>query len=234
MKTEKGIVPAARAALYIRVSTEEQAVHGLSIEAQREALDAWAETAGVQVAGHYIDAGRFGMNFIARFLDSLRSRNYRELACTKEGSDGKMERITEVAKYFLAKESMTHKKLQKMCYFAQAWYLANYGIPLFQNNFEAWVHGPVSPDLYYIYREWGWLPISQPKEGGQLSDPKICEFLDLVYKTYGSYSADQLENITHQESPWLNARRGYSAGEYCRNIISTDEMRKYYGSRLGK
>ena len=57
MKTEKGIVPAARAALYIRVSTEEQAVHGLSIEAQREALDAWAETAGVQVAGHYIDAG---------------------------------------------------------------------------------------------------------------------------------------------------------------------------------
>ena len=174
------------------------------------------------------------MNFIARFLDSLRSRNYRELACTKEGSDGKMERITEVAKYFLAKESMTHKKLQKMCYFAQAWYLANYGIPLFQNNVEAWVHGPVSPDLYYIYREWGWLPISQPKEGGQLSDPKICEFLDLVYKTYGSYSADQLENITHQESPWLNARRGYSAGEYCRNIISTDEMRKYYGSRLGK
>ena len=57
MKTEKGIVPAARAALYIRVSTEEQAVHGLSIEAQREALDAWAETAGVQVARHYIDAG---------------------------------------------------------------------------------------------------------------------------------------------------------------------------------
>lgn len=57
MKTEKGIVPAARAALYMRVSTEEQAIHGLSIEAQREALDAWAGESGVQVAGHYVDAG---------------------------------------------------------------------------------------------------------------------------------------------------------------------------------
>ena len=57
MKIEKSLGPVPRAALYIRVSTEEQAVHGLSIEAQREALDAWAEASGVQVAGHYIDAG---------------------------------------------------------------------------------------------------------------------------------------------------------------------------------
>lgn len=46
-----------RAALYIRVSTEEQALHGLSIEAQTEALDAWAKANGVRVADHYIDAG---------------------------------------------------------------------------------------------------------------------------------------------------------------------------------
>ena len=57
MKIEKIIPAAARAALYIRVSTEEQAVHGLSIEAQREALDAWAGENRVQVVDHYIDAG---------------------------------------------------------------------------------------------------------------------------------------------------------------------------------
>jgi hypothetical protein len=33
MKIEKSLGPVPRAALYIRVSTEEQAVHGLSIEA---------------------------------------------------------------------------------------------------------------------------------------------------------------------------------------------------------
>lgn len=56
MKNEKA-TPGIRAALYIRVSTEEQAVHGLSIEAQREALDAWAKENRIQVVGHYVDAG---------------------------------------------------------------------------------------------------------------------------------------------------------------------------------
>lgn len=43
--------------LYIRVSTEEQAVHGLSIEAQTLALEEWASANGHKVVGTYIDAG---------------------------------------------------------------------------------------------------------------------------------------------------------------------------------
>ena len=46
-----------RVALYIRVSTEEQALHGLSVEAQTEALDLWAKNSKVKVIDHYIDAG---------------------------------------------------------------------------------------------------------------------------------------------------------------------------------
>lgn len=46
-----------RVALYIRVSTEEQAVHGLSIEAQTEALDAWSKANGHIIVDHYVDAG---------------------------------------------------------------------------------------------------------------------------------------------------------------------------------
>ncbi len=57
MKIENKPLLAVRAALYIRVSTEEQAVHGLSIDAQRDALDAWAAESKVRVAGHYMDAG---------------------------------------------------------------------------------------------------------------------------------------------------------------------------------
>lgn len=45
-----------RAALYIRVSSEEQAIHGLSIEAQREKLDQWAKDR-VKIVDHYVDAG---------------------------------------------------------------------------------------------------------------------------------------------------------------------------------
>lgn len=46
-----------RAALYVRVSTEEQKIHGLSIESQTAALDEWAKANGVKVVGHYNDAG---------------------------------------------------------------------------------------------------------------------------------------------------------------------------------
>lgn len=43
--------------LYIRVSTEEQAIHGLSIEAQTAALEEWAKKGGYKVVGTYVDAG---------------------------------------------------------------------------------------------------------------------------------------------------------------------------------
>lgn len=46
-----------RVFLYIRVSTEEQAVHGLSIEAQTKALETWAKDNGHKVVDTYIDAG---------------------------------------------------------------------------------------------------------------------------------------------------------------------------------
>lgn len=44
-----------RVALYARVSTQEQSLHGLSIDAQIAALDQWAE--GKTVVDHYIDRG---------------------------------------------------------------------------------------------------------------------------------------------------------------------------------
>lgn len=47
-----------RAALYIRVSTEEQAKQGYSLSAQREALEAYAKAHGYAIVGYYIDEGK--------------------------------------------------------------------------------------------------------------------------------------------------------------------------------
>ncbi|MEV2911650.1 type II toxin-antitoxin system antitoxin SocA domain-containing protein, partial [Paenibacillus larvae] len=51
--------------------------------------------------------------------------------------------IFEVADYFLHRansiwKSMTLSKLQKLCYYAQAWYLAFYGKPMFMSCYEFW------------------------------------------------------------------------------------------------
>ena len=46
-----------RTALYIRVSTQEQALHGLSIEAQRANLEEWAKRNRKEIIGVYVDEG---------------------------------------------------------------------------------------------------------------------------------------------------------------------------------
>ena len=58
MRTEEKIpVHARRAALYIRVSTDEQARKGYSLPAQRDALETYAKAHGYLIAGVYIDDG---------------------------------------------------------------------------------------------------------------------------------------------------------------------------------
>ena len=46
-----------RAALYSRVSTEEQALHGVSLEAQRERLTQYAKENSLSIVDHYVDEG---------------------------------------------------------------------------------------------------------------------------------------------------------------------------------
>lgn len=78
-----------RAALYIRVSSEEQAIHGLSIEAQTEALEKWAEQTHVQVVDRYIDAGisarkkAYHRPALQRLLSDVRSDKIELIVFTK-------------------------------------------------------------------------------------------------------------------------------------------------------
>jgi len=59
----------------------------------------------------------------------------------------------------LAGDDMTHLKLQKLIYFAQAWHLANTGEPLFREDMQAWTHGPVVPSVWHAYKQYQWEPI---------------------------------------------------------------------------
>lgn len=63
--------------------------------------------------------------------------------------------IEEIKNWFLSKESMTPKKLQKLLYYAYSWDMVfenedidNLDVFLFNEEFEAWVHGPVIPDIW--------------------------------------------------------------------------------------
>lgn len=83
-----------RVFLYVRVSTEEQALHGLSIEAQTTALQTWAQEQGHQVAGLYIDAG-----ISARKAASNRPQLQRLLADVRAGR-GDLIAFTKLDRWF--------------------------------------------------------------------------------------------------------------------------------------
>ncbi len=140
--------------------------------------------------------------------------------------------VNVVAKWFLSRQSMEHKKLQKLCYYAQAWHCALEGKPLFSERIEAWVHGPVIPALYQQYKGYGWQSI--PRVNGfdeSCLSPETLEVLNAVYDTYGGLTGMQLENLTHSEAPWRRAR-GELYPEFpmaqCTAAISEQDMREYY------
>lgn len=119
-----------------------------------------------------------------------------------------------IADFFLTKESLTPKKVQKLVYYAYAWFIAlnNQDAENIENVFfdevpEAWMHGPVFPSLYQRFKEYGWHEIPKRKDDIKFENEDIESFLNIIWKKFGRFSADDLEFMTHQETPWRNARK---------------------------
>lgn len=143
-------------------------------------------------------------------------------------------KLQSAAKYIITKTyEITPLALQKMLYFAQGLYLAFYHESFFKDDCEAWVHGPVYPNVYKQFKKYGFNPI-EDKDYYFLScidlTEKEKEMLDLVICTFGLYSGKTLENITHHEKPWMKARDGISFVDYSRNIITKESMEEYFSN----
>ena len=142
--------------------------------------------------------------------------------------------VFEVANYFLkmvdreSGSSITHLKLQKLVYYAQAWHLVFAGKTMFDSRIEAWVHGPVCPELYVKYKESSYENLPEPRDPLYPFSPEQVETLDEVWQCYGDYDGKYLEELTHQEVPWREARKGIPAGEHCTQEISLSTMKEFY------
>lgn len=126
-----------------------------------------------------------------------------------------------------AGDVMTHLKLQKLVYYAQAWSLALLGRPLFDEDVQAWAHGPVVPSLWREYRDHGWNPLPPADEAAEL-DAETEQLLREVMQSYGEKSASALEALTHSEEPWIRARGGLPPEARCTAVIPREHMRRFY------
>jgi uncharacterized phage-associated protein len=144
----------------------------------------------------------------------------------------------EVADYILwsSHESgsfVSNLKLQKLLYYVQAWHLAVHGRPLFPEKFEAWIRGPVIPELYDRYKRYRWRNIDEEVERPDLDDRAVA-FIEEVLEEYGPLDARRLEQLARREDPWIEARDGVADDEPCSALIDEYIMELYYRRRLSE
>lgn len=135
-------------------------------------------------------------------------------------------RLPTIVVAFLAEhgDPVTNLKLQKLLYYAQAWHLALYDNPMFDERIEAWVHGPAVPPIYGAFKGYEWQPIAP--QNGNLDLPNGPKsHIDDVILAYGDFSAYQFERMMHQEDPWIKARKGLAPDEPSQNEILHEDMK---------
>lgn len=147
--------------------------------------------------------------------------------CYQKG-DCAMLTAKDVAEYFLSlsepddEDYISNLKLQKLIYYAQGFNLAIFNLPLFDEPFEAWTHGPVVKNLYHEYKAYGAENIDRPEkiDLGKYAK-QTRDLLDEVWEVYGQYSASKLRKLSHEEPPWKEAYEKCPGSEISRTTMGT-------------
>lgn len=119
---------------------------------------------------------------------------------------------------------ISNLKLQKILYFIQAFFLINSpkGEACFPERIEAWDFGPVVPEAYHEYKQYGGGDIptidsyfvfdrKDPWSSEKLEyrDDQIRErdrrLMDEVVDRFADYAATDLVKLTHRQAPWKEA-----------------------------
>ena len=149
-----------------------------------------------------------------------------------------MKSAVDIARYFLCRvdreagDTISPLKLQKLVYYAQAWSLVFRNEPLFFQDIEAWVYGPAIRDVWHEYKPYHYRDIPPPEELEIKFAKDEVEVLEEVWDTYGELSARHLKELTHSETPWLNARKDLEPAQPSNNIISHSDMKAFYSEMV--
>lgn len=159
----------------------------------------------------------------------------------------------EVANFFLDHAArrgtkVTQITLQKVLYFAHAWFLSRQDVPLVDEQFEAWPYGPVLRSVHEQFRKWGDEPIRSRatrlnfESGSQERVPYVFDepttsALERIFDFYARYEPFALVEMTHEEGgPWdrvfREGKRSARVGMIISNNSIRDHFSNYYKNRL--
>jgi uncharacterized phage-associated protein len=134
---------------------------------------------------------------------------------------------------------LSNLALNKIIYFAHAWFLAIHSRPLVDSPFEAWQFGPVHPQVYRQMKRYGDRPITGRMtridiETGQDVLFEVAlgsdeqDHIEKITRFYGVRSAAWLVDATHEPgAPWDQV---WSAAEAkpCPGMIIPDDLTESY------
>ena len=141
-----------------------------------------------------------------------------------------MNEAQTVAKYIINhcnRESLliSNLRLQKVLYFVQADYLVNTDNPCFPDEIEAWDFGPVVPIVYHNYKLFGSnsIVLLEKNVNNSKITPADQARINEVIAACARYSVSQLVEITHHQTPWLQA---YSQNG--NRIITKESIKEFF------
>lgn len=111
----------------------------------------------------------------------------------------------EIAKYvitycMLMNTLVSNLQLQKILYYLQVYYLKQ-GYSLFREEIYAWQHGPVVPEVYYMFSGYGASKIQNVYNTG--IDPKDTMNIDPIVEKLRQIDPWKLVRMTHRAGqPW--------------------------------
>ena len=127
--------------------------------------------------------------------------------------------ISLVTNYIISKIDVTPKALQKILYYIQLFSFKFMGYPAFTSGCKRWSHGPVVGKIYFQFKDYGFKVI-EPQISPELEiDKDLLEISNAVIKYFGCYSADVLEEFTHNEKPWKETKEN--------DFIEKEVMKNY-------
>lgn len=145
-----------------------------------------------------------------RYLSSLQDHTVHN---TRKGSGNVYTAMNIASKIVQLYEEhgahITNLKLQKVLYYAQMYSLQKNGCALFDDDFQAWRHGPVIPGVYEAFRKY----VSDSIETDDVtivanstvlepSDKSVVDYI--VTKTLPLDAWDMVAR-THQTTPWKDS-----------------------------
>ena len=158
-----------------------------------------------------------------------------------------MYHVLDVCRYIINYSNendygISNLKLQKILYFVQAFFLISSESkkPCFVEKIEAWDLGPVVPDAYHEYKQYGSGDIptitsyfnfdeeniwnsERVEYKGTVIEEKDCLLIDQVVDKFADYAAADLVWLTHRQAPWKEA---YTPKK--NNEITIEAIRRYF------